>query len=269
MIRKTVRRALEKELEGADKAERRLAREALRESRTTDWKGKLEEKVPPKVYAALESAFCKAFTLVFQKGTGLIEKSYNREKLQQAYAARDQAVWVKRDRQALGQFRGKSRAANARDLLLTTAEGVGLGVLGVGLPDIVLFVSLLLKGIYETALRYGFDYDTPGERLLILKMMEASLAKGTRWQSLNQEVEHRLTEKPPEPTREELEGQIRQTAQAFAMDMLVLKFVQGLPLVGVLGGAGNPVYYRRVMKYVQLKYHRRYLNQRKKGIRTP
>ena len=268
MIRKTVRRALEKELEAAAKAERRLAREALRESRS-DWKDKLEEKVPPKVYDTLEAAFCKAFALVFQKGTGLIEKSYDREKLQQDYAARDQAVWARRDRQALGQFRGKSRAANARDLLLTTAEGVGLGVLGVGLPDIVLFVSLLLKGVYETALRYGFDYDTPGERLLILKMMEASLSKGTRWQSLNEEVERCLAGKLPEPTQEELEGQIRQTAQAFAMDMLLLKFVQGLPLVGALGGAGNPVYYRRVMKYVQLKYHRRYLNRRKKGIRTP
>lgn len=53
------------------------------------------------------------------------------------------------------------------------------------------------------------------------------------------------------------------------MDMLLLKFVQGLPLVGVLGGAGNPVYYRRVMKYVQVKYHKRYFIQRKKGGPRP
>ena len=49
------------------------------------------------------------------------------------------------------------------------------------------------------------------------------------------------------------------TAEAFAVDMLLLKFVQGLPVVGVLGGAGNPIYYRRIMKYVQLKYRKRYL----------
>ena len=45
----------------------------------------------------------------------------------------------------------------------------------------------------------------------------------------------------------------------FALDMLVLKFIQGLPVVGVLGGAANPVYYRKIMRYVQLKYKKRYL----------
>lgn len=39
----------------------------------------------------------------------------------------------------------------------------------------------------------------------------------------------------------------------------LLKFVQGLPIVGILGGAANPVYYRRVLRYVQLKYRKRWL----------
>lgn len=50
------------------------------------------------------------------------------------------------------------------------------------------------------------------------------------------------------------------------MDMLLLKFVQGLPLVGVLGGAGNPVYYRRVLRYVALKYRKRYLFQKREEL---
>ena len=41
--------------------------------------------------------------------------------------------------------------------------------------------------------------------------------------------------------------------------MLLLKFVQGLPVIGVLGGAANPVYYRKILTYVQLKYKKRYL----------
>ena len=56
-----------------------------------------------------------------------------------------------------------------------------------------------------------------------------------------------------------LQEQTDRTAKAFAADMLLLKFIQGLPVVGLLGGAGNPVYYRRIMKYVQIKYHKRYL----------
>ena len=39
-------------------------------------------------------------------------------------------------------------------------------------------------------------------------------------------------------------------------------------MVGALGGAANPVYYRRVLNYVQLKYHKRYLYQKKKGDGT-
>ena len=46
-------------------------------------------------------------------------------------------------------------------LLASAVEGVGLGALGIGMPDIVLFTSVVLRGCYETALRYGFTYDTP------------------------------------------------------------------------------------------------------------
>ena len=52
-------------------------------------------------------------------------------------------------------------------------------------------------------------------------------------------------------------------ASAFAVDMLLLKFIQGLPVVGVIGGAANPVYYSKVMKYVQMKYRKRYLLKQK------
>ena len=47
----------------------------------------------------------------------------------------------------------------------------------------------------------------------------------------------------------------------FAVDMLLLKFIQGMPVVGFLGGAANPVYYRKVMQYVLLKYRKRYLQK--------
>jgi len=64
---------------------------------------------------------------------------------------------------------------------------------------------------------------------------------------------------PREVSRAVLEEQIRETASVFAMDMLILKFIQGLPVVGILGGVANPIYYNRVLKYVQLKYRKRYL----------
>ena len=247
MPRQSGMSALEKEWKAIEKREQRLAKLAL-QGKDSAWKGKLEEKVPPKVSRALEAAFCKAFALVFEKGTGIIEKSY------------DSA-----DLRSLRRVQGEARTGESRNLLLTTVEGIGLGALGIGLPDIVLFVGMLLKGIYETALRYGFSYDTPEERLWILKAMEASLTKGSGWLERNQAVDQIMAGSVV-PDQEALKRQRDRTAQTFAMDMLLLKFVQGLPLVGVLGGVGNPVYYRRVLRYVALKYRKRYLFQKREEL---
>ena len=264
--RNAAQRALEKELALLQKREGRMETRALAEKEGA-WKAKLEEKVPEKVYTSLEQAFCKAFALVFEKGTGIIEKSYDRDALEKDYAVRDFAVQVKGDCRTLRRFPKENRGANAKNLLLSTVEGVGLGALGIGLPDIVLFVGMLLKGIYETALRYGFPYEGPAEQMWILRMMETALTKGPLWTEKNQGVDAFLYQGlMEEPTKEALSQQIQATAQTFAMEMLVLKFIQGLPLVGALGGAANPVYYRRVLNYVQLKYHKRYLYQKRREM---
>ena len=146
------------------------------------------------------------------------------------------------------------------NLTVTTAEGIALGALGIGMPDIVLFLSTLLKGIYEVALNYGFTYDAKQEQYFILKMMEASLSTGEAWHQLNDEINCLMSDSP-EITEEDFQQQLHKTASAFAMDMLLLKFIQGLPIVGIVGGAANPFYYNKVMRYVQLKYNKRYLLQ--------
>lgn len=55
---------------------------------------------------------------------------------------------------------------------------MALGVLKIGLPDIVLFLSTLLKGIYETTLNYRFSYESKEEQYWILKMLETALSTG-------------------------------------------------------------------------------------------
>lgn len=262
-IRKS-NRTLEKQLRTLAKQEERLAKRAL-QAAPPAWKSKLEEKIPAKASAALEAAFVKAFALVFEKGTGIIEKSYDRKAIQTGFTLRQHAMQVRGSRQDYGAFRRERRGPETKNLLFTTAEGVGLGLLGIGLPDLVLFVGMLLKGVYETALHYGFSYDSPQERYWILQLLQTSLTKGEDWQTCHDKVCQVLPDGLPEPTPEQWKQQLDAAARTFALDMLLLKFIQGLPLVGVLGGAGNPVYYRRVMRYVQLIYYKRYLLQRQKG----
>lgn len=260
--RKKREKALEKELNSAQKREIRLRR-AAKKAKSPVWKTELASKIPDKVYFGLESAFCKAFSLVFNQGRWFVEKSYNKAKLQENQAVRDYAVQVKGGRKELKQVRRGAERSSGWNLALTTAEGIALGALGIGMPDIVLFISTVLKGIYETALNYGFEYESRAEQYIILKMMAASLSTGEAWVEQTNEIET-LMEEPLAVTEEAVKAQIRETASVFAMDMLILKFIQGLPIVGIIGGAANPVYYRKVMRYVQLMYRKRYLLKQKK-----
>ena len=251
--------ALQKELEQLEKRERRLERSAGNQE-PPEWKKALETKVPEKVRVNLEKAFCKAFSVVFQHGNTLIEKTYDKEELQKDHEIQAYAVELKGNRRELRRMRKAAGAADLRNMALATVEGAGLGLLGIGLPDIVIFIGMLMKGVYEAALHYGFDYDSPQERLFILKMMEASLSRGEERIRADREVDAMCAALPSaEEAKNLLQEQTDRTAKAFAADMLLLKFIQGLPVVGLLGGAGNPVYYRRIMKYVQIRYHKRYL----------
>lgn len=251
-------KALDKEIKLVHKQEQKLL-SAAKGKKPAQWKTELESRIPQKVYAGLESAFCKGFSVVFEKGRSLIEKTYPKQTLQDDYTVRDFAVKVKGGKKELRQMHKSATKSDLLNLAVTTVEGVGLGALGIGLPDIVLFLSTLLKGIYETALNYGIDYCLSGERMLILKMMYASLQTGEAALEADNRVEEALSG-CEEVTEEMLQTQIKLTASAFAMDMLLLKFVQGIPVVGILGGAANPVYYRKILRYVQLKYRKRYLN---------
>lgn len=254
--------AVNKELLSVEKQEKKLQQAAMK-AKPAVWKKELESRLPEKTYNGLESTFCKGFSLVFNQGRALIEKGYNREELQANYSIRDYAVQVKGGRKELKQMRKSARHSDLLNLAVTTVEGVGLGALGVGMPDIVLFLTTLLKGIYETALNYGFDYETRPEQLLILKMMETALSTGERWRELNGEVETLMNTENTEVTEEEFEAQLKATSSAFAVDMLLLKFIQGLPVVGIIGGAANPVYYTRILEYVETKYRKRYLLKQK------
>lgn len=232
---------------------------AAKQAKPSDWKGALEKKIPEKVYSGLQTTFCTGFSLVFKQGRKLIEITYRKARLQSDHQLRDWEIQRNGRSRAWRQMHKSAKKGNGLNMMATAAEGMALGALGVGLPDIVLFLSTLLKGIYETALHYGFEYETPGEQYLILRMMSASLKSGKAWIRENARVDALLQETALAVSPEVLKEQIQETASVFAMDMLVLKFIQGMPIVGILGGAANPVYYRKVLRYVQLKYKKRYL----------
>ena len=126
------RTPLQKEWEKLEVQEQRFLQKRS-EKRESILNQKLEEKIPPKT---LDTAFAKAFALIFEKGTGVIEKTYQRTKLEQDYQVRQYMADVKQNSKSLRSFSKKARDTGTKNLLLSGVSGIGMGVLGIGLPDI-------------------------------------------------------------------------------------------------------------------------------------
>ena len=97
----------EKELAALLKKERRFlkARENKKESFINR---KIAKFVPKKLQSTLDSAFAKAFGLVFEKGTKVIEKTYNREGLEIDFYENDYRNGVLESKKTLRAFSKKA-----------------------------------------------------------------------------------------------------------------------------------------------------------------
>ncbi|MBR4019819.1 MAG: EcsC family protein [Firmicutes bacterium] len=228
----------------------------------------LAEKVPDKLQGTLDAAFAKAFETIFQKGTGIIEKTYKKEELEHQYQVNAFAADLKENKKTLRKFSKQAGSASTKNLLLTSVEGIGMGAFGVGLPDIPVFVGVLLKSVYEVALSYGYKYDTPEEQYFILKLIETSLSHGQPLVQGNVAL-NQYIESPALPENYNLSAQIASTSATMSKELLYLKFLQGFPVVGAVGGAYNTVYLQQVLKYAKLKYQRRFLYDKANNGWTP
>lgn len=230
----------------------------------------IEEKIPVGLRVNLEAAFYQAFKLVFSKGNLLIEKTFNKEKHQIEFEIRDYRYDKNQKKQAMREFKKNSASSRLAVTGATAAEGALLGVLGIGLPDIPVFMGVLLKGIYETAMNYGFSYEDQGERYLILLLLEAAVSDDENKLKINKQADAAMADlEAGILTAWPLEEQMKKTSQALAADMLCAKFIQGLPVVGMIGGVANASYFIRITSYADMKYKKRYLLKKQQmGIKS-
>lgn len=253
--------AVRKEWKIIEKAEEKRAQQVYKKS-NLNVVDKIETKIPDKIYENLKKAFAKAFEIVFEKGVRIIEKTYDKDDLQKDFEIKDFAVQKKGTRKEFKNLHKQAKENSRINMLVSTVEGGVLGALGIGLPDIVIFTGMILKGAYETALHYGYDYNSDAEKYLILQFIEGALAKEDTYMTVNKHINAIIDSGTIYvPTLDEMNNQIIRTSDAMAADMLVMKFIQGLPLVGLVGGLMNPVYYQKITGYIQLKYRRRYLQK--------
>ena len=61
------------------------------------------------------------------------------------------------------------------------------------------------------------------------------------------------------PEEYDIKKQVKDTSSMLSGELLYMKFLQGIPVVGAAGGIYDTVYLQRIMKYVKIKYQKRFL----------
>lgn len=221
---------------------------------------KVQDKIPEKLRATLETAFLKGFELVFEKGNNVIEKTYNKDRLMSDHVVNDYILEKKLNRRNMNTLDKYARNSNRFNTSLSLVEGSVLGFFGIGLPDIPLFIGVIMKTINEIALNYGFDYKNDNEKAFILKIISAAMSEGEDKIRINAEIS--ILGEAIDKNLEiniDLDSLIKETAKILSDALLVGKFIQGIPFVGIVGGTINYTIIKKIAKYGQIKYKKRYL----------
>ncbi|MCI1219332.1 MAG: EcsC family protein [Bifidobacterium sp.] len=243
-----------------DRAQARFLakRRQSKESRLNQF---LDGKVPPRLRSTLTKAFAKAFDLIFSKATPVIDKTYNADKARHEYRVNSLTAGGHPSSRNLRQFSSQANGSARANTAISTAAGVSLGVLGIGIPDIALLVGTMLRSIHQIALHYGYEHDNDAERYFILLLIEGSAAHGEHLDMIDADanafIHHHALPKAYDASK-----QIHATASALSDEMLYMKFLQGIPVVGAVGGAFDAVYMHNLTAYARLKYRRRFLADR-------
>lgn len=246
----------EAEIQKLNKQEERFLKKRA-DKKETHLNQFLSEKVPEKLQKTLDTAFTKAFALFFEKGTGVIEKTYNRENMEKNFQINRYAAELKESKKELHMFSKNAANSGRKNMALSAVSGIGMGVLGVGLPDVPIFTAILLKSIYEIALSYGFEYESEEEQYFILLLIQGAVSYGDEMIAVNDKANVYIETRklPDDYIQAEMIGQ---TARCLSKELLYMKFLQGIPIAGVIGGAYDVVYIKRIVEYAKLKYGRRF-----------
>lgn len=222
----------------------------------------LEGKVPPKLQSTLDLAFTKAFGLIFEKGTPILEHTFSAKQLTKQHQVDQYIAQIQQGRKSLRTFSRRSGRSGALNLAVSGVEGVAFGILGVGLPDIPVFCALLLRSLYEMSCQFGCPYNTKEEQYFHLLLLEGAFSYGDELRNCIRAL-NTFIASPALPKNYDQKAQIVKTAQALSRQLLYMKFLQGLPIVGVAGGAYDVVCLDRVQRFARLKYQRRLLLREK------
>ncbi len=260
MLWKQRKTPIEKEWESLLKKEEKLYK-SKQEKKDSKINQLLEEKVPEKLQQTLDVAFYKAFLMIFEKGTKVIEKTYEKKEMETIYKVREYEEELRHSKKSLKAFSKQANSKVTENVLLSGISGIGMGILGIGLPDIPVFTGMLFRSIYEIALSYGYEYESEQEQYFILLLLQGATSYGEEFLEIDKTI-NEFIHNEYIPIGYKKEEYVKVVAGALSKELLYMKFLQGIPVVGVVGGAYDVIYMNRVTEYAKLKYEKRFLEKK-------
>ena len=88
----------------------------------------LQTKVPEKLKDTLDTGFAKAFELIFAKGTGVIEKTYNRRDIERSSRVRRIIAENNPSGRALNEASRGSYSQKLKNTVASGVSGIGMGL---------------------------------------------------------------------------------------------------------------------------------------------
>ena len=225
-------------------------------------KNKVEKKIPEGMTNTFEKAFEKGFYYVFEKGTSIIEKSYNSERLKNEADINKYILSKEINNKNFNNIDRKIQKGIFINKGISTVEGTLLGLVGIGLPDIPIFIGMILKTIYEVCLSYGFDYESEEEKIFILNIICTGVNKGeikAKYSADTDKIGYNIDNSLENNL--EINEMIKRTSENLSQTMIISKFIQGMPIIGIYGGVSNFKLIRDVGKVASIKYKKRFLTK--------
>ena len=93
-------------------------------------------------------------------------------------------------------------------------------------------------------------------------LIQGSVAYGEKLEEIDEQV-NQYIRKEQIPDYVDMDKLIKQTAGCLSKELLYMKFLQGIPVAGAIGGAYDAIYMKRIAEYSELKYRRRFYEKRK------
>lgn len=219
---------------------------------------KFSEKVPDQLEDTLFNAFSLSFKAIFENGTTAIERTMKMKDLENQYKINEYAYELKNDRKSLKKFSLEARVSNTNNVIFSGVKGVSLGVLGIGIPDIPILITTILRGIYKIAMKYGYEFNTEKERFFILTIIETTFLNENQLDYNNDTLNY-FIKNYQIPENYDQQEKIDNISEILSNELIAIKFIQGVPLVGAVGGVYDVVIIDKILKYANLKYYRRFL----------